>query len=80
MPREQEIKPSYFDKQVGGSHYDLPVDTAWFCMMNKLECAEAAIVKYAVRHESKNGAEDIKKIIHYAQFILEVKYGLHPTS
>jgi hypothetical protein len=78
LARLSTKKRSVFDRQEGGKHYDLPVDTAYFCIMNKLECAESAIVKYAVRHERKNGAEDIKKLIHYAQMILEVKYGITP--
>jgi hypothetical protein len=54
------------------------VDTAYFCIKNDLGCAESAIIKYAVRHARKNKAEDIKKLIHYAQMILEVKYGITP--
>lgn len=72
-----QVKPSVFDRQEGGSHYDLPIDTALFCIKNKIEAAEAAIIKYAVRHERKNGIEDIRKLIHYAQMILEVKYNTY---
>ena len=38
-----------------------------FCMGN--------IIKYATRHKNKNGAEDIKKIIHYCELLLELEYG-----
>ena len=73
---EEKVK-SVFDRQEGGSHYDLPIDTALFCIKNKIEAAEAAIIKYAIRHERKNKVEDIKKLIHYAQMILEVKYNVY---
>ena len=41
---------------------------------NKLDFCEGNIVKYISRHEKKNGAEDIRKVIHYAELILELKY------
>jgi hypothetical protein len=70
---------SYYDTQVGGSHYnDKPRDVAEFIIENNYGFAEGNIIKYAARHDVKNGAEDIKKIIHYAQFILETKYGIRP--
>jgi hypothetical protein len=42
---------------------------------NKLDFLEGNIIKYVSRHRNKNGAEDIKKIIHYAELILELEYG-----
>ena len=78
IPDWRKKKKSYFDRQEGGNHYDNKYDVAKFCIANDYGCAESAIIKYAARHERKNGAEDIKKIIHYAQFILEVKYGQGP--
>jgi hypothetical protein len=42
---------------------------------NKLDFLEGNIIKYISRHKHKNGAEDIKKVIHYAELILELKYG-----
>ncbi len=73
----EEITASALDTQVGGDHYKgrFEIEPVEFIIKNKLEGAEASIVKYACRHQYKNGAEDIKKIIHYAQFILEFKYG-----
>ena len=61
--------------QVGGDHYkDRPIQPAQYCQLNRLNHCEASIVKYATRHADKNGAEDVKKIIHYAQLILEWEY------
>lgn len=71
---EQMIKAS--DKQVGGSHYkDFKIMPIEYITQNKLDFCEGNIVKYISRHEKKNGAEDIKKVIHYAELILELKYG-----
>ena len=64
------------DKQVGGSHYNnkaiQPID---FILENNLGYCEGCVVKYITRHKEKNGAEDIKKAIHYLQFILSNDYG-----
>jgi len=71
---EQMIKAS--DKQVGGSHYkDFKIMPIEYITQNKLDFCEGNIVKYISRHEKKNGAEDIRKVIHYAELILEQKYG-----
>jgi len=64
------------DRQVGGDHYKnfkiMPVE---YISKNKLDFFEGNIIKYVSRHRNKNGAEDIKKIIHYAELILELEYG-----
>jgi hypothetical protein len=47
-------------------------------MGNGLDFLQGNIVKYATRHKDKKGAEDVRKIIHYAQMILELQYGEKP--
>ena len=42
---------------------------------NNHDICEGNIIKYISRHKLKNGAEDIKKVIHYAELILELQYG-----
>lgn len=62
--------------QVGGDHYKrMKIQPTEYCIANGLNFAEGNIVKYATRHRSKGGAEDIKKLIHYAQLILKHEYG-----
>jgi len=69
-------KQPALDTQVGGNHYkDMAIQPVEFIMANNLNYCEANIVKYACRHAAKGGAEDVKKIIHYAQLLLEVEYG-----
>ena len=56
-------------------HYLVPIQPVVYIHANKLPFMEGNIVKYITRHRSKNGAEDIKKIIHYCELILELDYA-----
>jgi hypothetical protein len=62
-------------KQIGGDHYDLAIQPIDYIMGNGLGYCEGNVVKYITRHTSKNGAEDIRKAIHYCEFILAQVYG-----
>lgn len=69
-------KENALDSQVGGNHYkNFSIQPVVFCQKNKLNACETAIIKYACRHQNKDGIKDIKKIIHYAQLILKIEYG-----
>ena len=62
--------------QVGGGHYkDYPIQPIEYCMKNKLNYCQANIVKYATRYKDKNGVEDLKKIKHYVDLLIELEYG-----
>lgn len=64
------------DKQVMGTHYkDCPIQPIDYIVDNGLGWCEGNIVKYITRHNKKGGEEDIKKVIHYAELLLEKKYG-----
>ena len=63
------------EKQVGGIHYkDMAIQPIDFIMGNNLNYAEGNVIKYISRHKVKNGAEDIRKAIHYCEFILASEY------
>lgn len=63
-------------RQVGGDHYEkCGIMPTTYIRANNLDFFEGNIVKYVTRHKDKNGAEDIKKVIHYAEMILEYVYG-----
>ncbi len=62
---------SALDKQEGGQHYQLPIQPIEYIVKNSIPYREANVIKYVTRHASKNGAEDIKKAIHYLEMILE---------
>lgn len=64
------------DSQIGGNHYSkLNIQPVDYILENNLGYLEANVVKYITRHRDKNGAEDIKKAIHYLEMILEKVYG-----
>jgi len=63
-------------KQVGGDHYaSMKIQPVEFITANNLGFIEGNIVKYICRHHAKNGAEDVRKIIHYCELLLQTKYG-----
>ena len=67
---------SALDKQVGGMHYkQYPIQPVEYCQKNRLNSLESSIVKYATRHQDKNGREDVEKIIHCAKLILQLEYA-----
>ena len=63
-------------EQIGGNHYNTkaiqPID---YILENQLGYCEGNVIKYVTRHQDKNGAEDIRKAIHYLRFILAADYG-----
>ena len=63
-------------KQVGGSHYaEMPIQPVEFITANNLSFLEGNIIKYVCRHRNKNGADDIKKAMHYCELLLQMEYG-----
>lgn len=64
------------DVQEGGDHYSKHnIQPVEYIHANGLDFLAGNIIKYATRHKDKNGAEDIRKIIHYAELILQLEYG-----
>lgn len=72
-------KPRYvpaLDKQEGGQHYkSKAIQPVVYIHANNLGFCEGNVVKYITRHKEKNGAEDIKKVIHYCELLLELEYS-----
>jgi hypothetical protein len=63
-------------KQVGGSHYaEMVIQPIEFITANQLSFLEGNIIKYVCRHRNKNGADDIKKAMHYCELLLQMEYG-----
>ena len=62
-------------KQIGGDHYKrMAIQPSHYIVRNKLGWYEGNIVKYITRHSIKGGRQDIEKVIHYAELLLEDKY------
>lgn len=73
-----EPAPSALSRQPSGTHYsDATIQPVQFIEANKLGFLEGCIVKRATRHNhpTGKGREDIEKIIHEAQLLLELRYG-----
>lgn len=67
---------SPLDVQQGGGHYkDLKIQPVEYIHANNIPYLDGNVIKYVTRHRSKNGAEDIKKAIHYLELILEMEYA-----
>ena len=63
------------DAQIGGDHYQTAIRPIEYIARNGLDFNQGSIVKYVTRYRQKNKDEDVKKIIHYALFILSYEYG-----
>jgi len=67
---------SALSKQVGGDHYkDCKIQPVEYILANSLSYCEANIVKYITRHHKKGGRQDVEKVIHYAELLLEQEYS-----
>lgn len=72
-------RASALTRQPGGTHYrDATIQPVQFIEANGLQFLEGCIVKRAARHDKPTGKgrEDIEKIIHEAQLLLELRYGV----
>ena len=63
------------DKQIGGDHYKrMTIQPSDYIVKNNLGWYEGNIVKYITRHSIKGGKQDVEKVIHYAELLLEDQY------
>lgn len=56
-------------------HYESKITPVEYIVANGLDFLRGNIVKYVSRDKRKNGAEDIRKAIHYCQMILKYEYN-----
>lgn len=62
------------DKQVGGDHYKkCKIQPIEYIHANELGFIEGCIVKYISRWRDKGGLEDIRKIKHYCDLLIELE-------
>ena len=72
----EKVRQSAWQKQEGGSHYkNLKIQPMQYALENKLDYAQASVVKYVTRHKEKNGKEDLLKAIHNLELMIEFYYG-----
>jgi len=74
--KEDSLRLKPTEKQVAGSHYkDMVITPTEYIVANQIPWMEGNVIKYISRHKCKNGAEDIKKAIHYLELLLERDYN-----
>jgi hypothetical protein len=62
------------DSQVGGTHYKNNAVQPWdYIIANDLPYLEGNIVKYITRWRKKGGIDDLRKVQHYTQKLIEVE-------
>ena len=67
---------SALDRQVGGSHYkDYKIQPYEFFLRNQIPHHKAAIIRRILRydHPTGRGLEDLQKIIHECELIIELE-------
>jgi hypothetical protein len=52
------------------AHYNFAVQPIHYIMENDLGFCEGSIIKYITRYEQKGGVDDLKKIIHFCEFLI----------
>ena len=65
---------SALEKQTGGNHYTkCSIQPIEYIHANNLPFIEGNVVKYITRWRDKNGIEDLKKVIHYVELLIELE-------
>jgi hypothetical protein len=76
-PASVETTSLGLGKQVGGDHYQMPIQHFEFVAANNIPYAEATAMKYLCRHRKKNKHQDLDKAIHY---ILMLRAQAYPDA
>lgn len=64
------------DRQVGGSHYQKnKIQPIEYIHANGLDFFQGNVVKYITRFRDKNGIQDLEKIKHYCDLLIQLEYG-----
>lgn len=71
-----EYVDNAWNKQIGGDHYKkLAIQPMEYALQNKLDYAQANVVKYVTRHADKNGKQDLLKAIHNIELMIAHYYS-----
>lgn len=66
--------PSALDVQIGGGHYkQFAIQPVEFIHKNGIPFVEGNCIKYLVRWRDKGGIEDLKKVKHYIDLLIEME-------
>ena len=72
---ETQVYNPLFAQEGGGHYKDRGIQPLEYTMQNNLSFCEGNVVKYISRYKSKNGIEDLAKVIHYALLASYEEYG-----
>jgi len=61
------------DTQIGGEHYKIALQPVEYIHVNDLPYIEGCIVKYITRWRNKNGLEDLIKVKHYVDLLIQLE-------
>lgn len=62
------------NKQVSGNHYTkCSIQPIEYIHANNMPFIEGNIVKYITRWRDKNGVDDLRKVIHYVELLIELE-------
>ena len=71
-----EYVENAWNNQIGGDHYKkLAIQPMEYALQNKLDYAQANVVKYVTRHADKNGKQDLLKAIHNIELMIAHYYS-----
>ena len=60
------------EEQIAGEHYkNQKIQPIEYILANKLPFIEGNIVKYITRSRDKGGIDDLKKVRHYVEILME---------
>lgn len=77
----EEEPESALDEQQGGDHYKRwEIQPITFIHENNIGFIRGNVIKYIMRYDQKNGREDLEKIKHYVDLLIELKYGQNEVS
>ena len=64
------------ETQIAGQHYkNQKIQPIEYILENKFPFIEGNIVKYITRWREKGGIEDLKKVKHYVEILMELEDG-----
>lgn len=78
IPKELKEKDTNnpLSVQVGGDHYKkYKIQPLEYAHANNLDMFQGSIVKYITRFRDKNGKQDLEKIKHFVDVLIELEYG-----
>lgn len=65
---------SPLDVQVGGGHYkSLSIQPVEYMYKNNIPFIEGCCIKYLTRWRDKGGIQDLEKVIHFVQLLIELE-------